>query len=65
MRPIDAHNRVPEVAAEQFALDYTLKCLRKLRWIGKESQAEEILAVLDGERRPTARSSKRRRSTPR
>jgi len=47
MRPMDAHNRLPEVATDQFALDRTLKHLRKLRWIGKESEAEKILAVLD------------------
>jgi hypothetical protein len=47
MRPMDAQNRLPEVATDQFALDRTLKHLRKLRWIGRESEAEKILAVLD------------------
>ena len=47
MRPMDAQNRLPEVATDQFALDRTLKHLRKLRWIGKENEVEEILAVLD------------------
>lgn len=41
MRPMDAQNRLPEVATDQFALDRTLKHLRKLRWIGKESAAEK------------------------
>ena len=41
MRPIDAQNRLPEVATDQ-ALDRTLKHLRKLRWIGKESEAENL-----------------------
>ena len=62
MRPMHAQNGVPEVAVEQFALDHTLKRLRKLRWIGKESEAEEILAALDGKTRPPARSNKQRRS---
>ena len=30
MRPMDAQNRLPEVATDQFALDRTLKHLRKL-----------------------------------
>ena len=47
MRPMDAQNRLPEVATDQFALDRTLKHLRKLRWIGRENEAEKILAVLD------------------
>ena len=51
MRPMDAQNRLPEVATDQFALDRTLKHLHKLRWIGRESEAEKILAVLDVRRR--------------
>ena len=47
MRSMDAQNRLPEVATDQFALDRTLKHLRKLRWIGKENEAEKILAVLE------------------
>jgi hypothetical protein len=35
--------------------------LRKLRWIGKESEAEKILAVLDVRRRRKAPLNKRRR----
>jgi hypothetical protein len=35
---MDAQNRLPEVATDQFALDRTLKHLRKLRWIGRESE---------------------------
>ena len=60
MRPMDAQNRLPEVAADQFALDRTLKHLRKLRWIGRESEAEKILAVLDVRRRQKAPSRQRR-----
>ena len=56
MRPMDAQNRLPEVATDQFALDRTLKHLRKLRWIGRESEAEKILAVLDVRRRRKAPS---------
>jgi hypothetical protein len=58
MRPIDAQNRLPEVATDQFALDRTLKHLRKLRWIGKESEVETILTVLDLRRRRKAQSDK-------
>jgi hypothetical protein len=53
---MDAQNRLPEVATDQFALDRTLKHLRKLRWIGRESEAEKILAVLDVRRRRKAPS---------
>jgi hypothetical protein len=54
MRPMDAQHRLPEVATDQFALDRTLKYLRKLRWIGRESEAEKILAVLDDKSRDPA-----------
>ena len=60
MRPMDAKNRLPEVATDQFALDRTLKHLRKLRWIGRESEAKKILAVLDVRRRRKASSRQRR-----
>jgi hypothetical protein len=56
MRPMHAQNRLPEVAADQFALDRTLKHLHKLRWMGREREAEEILAVLDVRRRQKASS---------
>ena len=39
----DAHDQVPKVPADQFTLDQTLKHLRKLRWIGKEREAQKIL----------------------
>jgi hypothetical protein len=60
MRPMDAQNRLPEVATDQFALDRTLKHLRKLRWIGRENEAEKILAVLDLRRRWKSRSRRQR-----
>jgi hypothetical protein len=60
MRPMDAQNRLPEVATDQFALDRTLKHLRKLRWIGRENEAEKILAVLDLRRRRKAPSRRQR-----
>jgi hypothetical protein len=47
MRAIDAHNRLPEVATDQFALDRALKQMRKLRWIGAEIDAEKILAIMN------------------
>jgi hypothetical protein len=37
MRPMDAQNWPPEVATDQFALDRTLKHLRKLRKLKKSS----------------------------
>lgn len=61
MRPMDAQNRLPEVATDQYALDRTLKHLRKLRWIGKEGEAEKILAVLDVGKRQKTLSNKQRR----
>jgi hypothetical protein len=47
MRAIDAPNRLPEVATDQFALDRALKQMRKLRWIGQEIDAETILAIMN------------------
>jgi hypothetical protein len=47
MRSTDTRNQVPKVAADEFALDRTLKHLRKLRWIGKEREAQKILQALD------------------
>jgi hypothetical protein len=47
MRAIDAQNRLPEVATDQFALDRALKKMRKLRWIGADIDAEKILAILN------------------
>ena len=38
--------------AEQWMLDRTLKRLRKLRWIGKEEEAEKITQVLRNMRLP-------------
>jgi hypothetical protein len=56
MRPMDAQNRLPEVATDQFALDRTLKHLRKLRWIGRENEARKFSPFStsegDGSRRP-------------
>ncbi len=39
--------RVPKVPADQLALDQALKRLRKLRWIGKDSDAQKTLRILD------------------
>jgi hypothetical protein len=36
----------PQVSDDQFKLDQTLKCLRKLRWIGKEREAQQIFRSL-------------------
>jgi hypothetical protein len=37
---------VPDVSAEQRAHDRNLKMLRKLRWIGREEEAERMLMEL-------------------
>jgi hypothetical protein len=36
----------PDVSVEQRTLDWTRKQLRKLRWIGREDDAERMLLVL-------------------
>jgi hypothetical protein len=54
MRSTGTQNRVPEVPADQLALNRALKHLRKLRWIGKELEVQEILQVLDHKLRPLA-----------
>jgi hypothetical protein len=47
MRSSGTRTRVPEIPADQLRLDRTLKQLRKLRWIGKELDAQKLLQVLD------------------
>jgi len=37
---------IPEVPADQLMLDQTLKRLRKLRWIGRELEAQAMLNTL-------------------
>ena len=56
MRSMDAQNRLPEVATDQFALDQTLKHLRKLRWIGREREAQRIFEALGDIRLRPSRS---------
>ena len=46
--------------AEQRMLDRTLKRLRKLRWIGKEHEAEKKTQVLSDMRLPQVREDLRR-----
>ena len=43
MRPMDAQNRLPEVATDQFALDRTLKHLREqfYKWNNRLSALQE------------------------
>ena len=45
---------------DQWMLDRTLKRLRKLRWIGKEQEAERIRHVLRDMRLPQLREELRR-----
>jgi hypothetical protein len=47
MRSSGTQTRVPEVPADQLRQDRTLKQLRKLRWIGKEMDAQKLLQVSD------------------
>ncbi len=46
MKSIVKLQDVPSVSAEQQALDRNLKLLRKLRWIGREEEAERVLTEL-------------------
>jgi hypothetical protein len=52
MSPTSAQKYTPEVSAEQWMLDRTVKHLRKLRWIGKEHEAEKIARILGEMRLP-------------
>ena len=47
MRSDSSKNCVPKIPAAQFTLDQTHKCLPKLRWVGKELEAQTILEALD------------------
>jgi hypothetical protein len=46
MRSTDVQNQVPRVSVDQLKLDRTLKHLRKLRWIGREREAQRIFQAL-------------------
>ena len=48
MRPMAVQNRLPEVPMDQLPRARTLKRMGRLRWIGREVDAEKILAMLDG-----------------
>ena len=45
MRSTDVQNQVPQVSADQLKFDRTLKHLR-LRWIGREREAQRIFEAL-------------------
>jgi hypothetical protein len=47
MRSSGIQTPVPEVSADQLTLDRTLKQPRKLRWIGKELEAQKLLQALN------------------
>ncbi len=63
MRSDGNKNCVPKVPAAQFTLDQTRKYLLKLRWIGKELEAQTILEALDdaGLRPPLPDDRRKRR----
>ena len=46
MRSTDVQNQVPQASADQLKFDRTLKHLRKLRWIGREREAQRIFQAL-------------------
>jgi hypothetical protein len=64
MRAIDAHNRLPEVATDQFLMDRALKQMRKLRWIGQEIDAKTVLAVLNESTQSSSRFFKQATPQP-
>jgi len=39
---------IPDVTADQRASNEMIKLVRKLRWIGKESEAQQLLFTLSG-----------------
>ena len=56
MRSTDVENQVPQVSADQLKFDRTLKRLRKLRWIGREREAQRIFEALGDIRLRPSRS---------
>jgi hypothetical protein len=46
MRLTGTRTESPQVSDDQLKLDQTLKRLRKLRWIGKEREAQKIFRSL-------------------
>ena len=56
MRSTDVQNQVPQVSADQLKFDRTLKHLRKLRWIGREREAQRIFQALGDIRLRPSRS---------
>jgi hypothetical protein len=46
MRSTDVQKQFPQVSADQLKFDRTLKHLRKLRWIGREREAQRIFQAL-------------------
>jgi hypothetical protein len=56
MRSTDVQNQVPQVSADQLKFDRTLKHLRKLRWIGREREAQRIFQTLGDIRLHSSRS---------
>jgi hypothetical protein len=63
MRSDGNQNCVPKVPAAQFTLDQARKYLLKLRWIGKELEAQTILEALDDARLQPPLPGDRRKRT--
>jgi hypothetical protein len=54
MRSTGTCTESPQVSDDQLKLDQTLKRLRKLRWIGKEREAQKIFRSLGDIRVPSS-----------
>jgi hypothetical protein len=52
MNSTNAQKSAPAISADEWMLDRMLKHMRKLRWIGKEREAETLAQVLRGIRLP-------------
>jgi hypothetical protein len=62
MRSTVTQERAPKVPPDQLTLDRTLKHLRKLRWIGKDQEAQNTLQILNDTRlRPSLPGDRRNR----
>jgi hypothetical protein len=50
LRSTVTQEHAPKVPADQLTLDRTLKRLRKLRWIGQDQEAQNMLQILNDTR---------------
>ena len=64
MKSTVTQERAPKVPADQLTLDRTLKHLRKLRWIGKHQEAQNMLHNLNDTRLQPSLPGDRRNRDP-